>query len=115
MFRVDIAPRGLADIEEAFVFIKAEAPARADSWLLGIIEAIHSLEDMPYRCSVAPESQAVGLEIRQLFYGKRSGVYRILFTIANDTIRVFHVRHAARRGLETDELDQLLEEDDGKP
>ncbi|MGZ8218254.1 type II toxin-antitoxin system RelE/ParE family toxin [Methylomagnum sp.] len=82
MHHVEISPRALADIEEAFLFIRKEAPTRAEAWLQGMIAAIHSLEKMPNRCAKAPESQELGMEIRQLLYGKRPGVYRVLFLLA---------------------------------
>jgi hypothetical protein len=34
-----------------------------------------------------------------LFYGKRRGVYRILFAIRGDVVHVLTVRHSAQRGL----------------
>lgn len=34
-----------------------------------------------------------------LLFGKRLGIYRILFTIEADTVQVLTVRHAARRSL----------------
>lgn len=35
----------------------------------------------PERCAFAQENAFFPEDIRQLLYGKRSGVYRILFTI----------------------------------
>jgi plasmid stabilization system protein ParE len=105
VFRVEIAPRALADIEAAFLFIRQETPSRSEAWLEGLIEAIYSLEHMPERCPKAPESEDLGIEIRELFYGKRRGAYRVLFTIAGDEVRVFHVRHGSRRAMEGGEFD----------
>jgi hypothetical protein len=45
---------------------------------------------------VASESDEFPVEIRQLLYGRRPGVYRVLFTIAADTVRVLHIRLSAR-------------------
>jgi mRNA-degrading endonuclease RelE of RelBE toxin-antitoxin system len=38
-----------------------------------------------------------------LLFGKRRGVYRVLFTIRRDTVHVLTVRHSAQRSL-ADEL-----------
>ena len=65
----------------------------AQTWYLDIIEAIESLKTFPARCAHAPEDQFFEEEIRQLLRGK----YRILFEIDDETVRILHVRHSARR------------------
>jgi len=62
--------------------------------------AAQSLTELPRRCSIAPESETFGIEVRQLMYGD----YRILFTIDGDTVRILRFRHGARRPLEPDKL-----------
>jgi plasmid stabilization system protein ParE len=114
-FRVEIAPRALADIDEAFLYIKQDSRERASKWLLGIIDAISSLEAMPARCVAAPESVDAGKEVRVLLFGKRQHVYRIFFSIQVEdedkgVVRVLHVRHGAQRRLEAGELQQLMQE-----
>ena len=74
-FRVDIAPLALADIEAAFLYLRKESRGRAEKWLLGMLEAIYSLEEMPSRCPIAAESKEVGQEIRAFIYGKRRYAY----------------------------------------
>ena len=60
----------------------------------GLLQAAQALEQFPHRCPLAPESGAA-LEIRQLLYGR----YRVLFTIARDTVYILHIRHSARQPL----------------
>ncbi len=69
-------------------------------------------EEMPQRCPVAQESEELGQEARVPLHGKRSRAYRVYYSIHGETqtVRVFHVRHWARRGMSTDELDQLMDE-----
>ena len=51
----------------------------------GFHEALQTLSENPGRCSVAPESDAVELEIRQFSYRTKSRrSYRALFTIQGD-------------------------------
>ena len=45
----------------------------------------------PTRCGIAPESEKSGEEIRQLLYGKRPHVYRILFIVRQDVVYVLHI------------------------
>jgi toxin ParE1/3/4 len=105
-YRVDLTPQTVSDIESAFQYIDQEAPAYAKRWLLGLMDTVYSLEDMPERFPVAPESEDFGKEIRQALYGKRSGVYRILFRIYPDEriVRVISVRHGARDRLKPEDL-----------
>ena len=87
-YQVEISPSALADIDEAYLWLDEQSPPAAAQWFRGLRKAIDSLETNPERCSLAPESDAFAEELRQLFYGRRRGVYRILFTVAGDTVRV---------------------------
>jgi len=65
-------------------------------WRKGLLTAAQTLDLFPGRCPLAPESGSE-LEIRQLIYG----AYRVLFTVAKDTVHVLHIRHGARQPLKT--------------
>lgn len=67
---------------------------------------------MPARCAIAPESADLEAEVRLLLHGKRKRCYKVYFAIhqQTETVRVFHVRHWARRPVETDELADLMDE-----
>lgn len=99
-FRVEISPSALADIEEAFLWIQQESPSTADDWYNGLVDAIVSLENFPNRCSLAPESEDIGREIRLLLYRR----HRILFGVTGDVVQVFRIRHTAQDRLSPDEL-----------
>jgi plasmid stabilization system protein ParE len=103
-YRLIIQPPAFDDLDEAFQWIKERSPEAAARWFSGFVEAIDSLSTSPQRCGLAPENDAVEPEIRQLLYGRRSGVYRALFTIAGNEVRVLHIRHAARQTMTADEL-----------
>jgi plasmid stabilization system protein ParE len=46
---------------------------------------------------LAPENEWYeGGELRELLYGKRQGVYRILFEVRGDTVYILRVRHGAQ-------------------
>ena len=100
-FRVILQPEAIAGIEEAYRWIRRESGSVeiADKWLDGLADEIDSLSTMPGRCHLAEENDAWDLEVRVLLYGKRTGIYRILFTIDADEVHVLHVRHGARARL----------------
>lgn len=96
-YRVIVIPRAKADIKVAAKWIRQnDSPEKAKSWLSGINDAIASLNTFPTRCALAPISDAFEEEIRQLLYGKGRGVYRILFTIQDETVVVLRILHSAR-------------------
>ncbi|MEH2198433.1 type II toxin-antitoxin system RelE/ParE family toxin [Nostoc sp.] len=65
-------------------------------WVNEINDAVASLDTFPARYALAAIDDAFEEEIRQLLYGKGRGVYRILFTIQNETVVVLRVLHSAR-------------------
>jgi plasmid stabilization system protein ParE len=63
-------------------------------WFLD--EAIASLAELPHRCKLAPENKSFPFDVRELHYGQRPHVYRILFTIEDNIVYVLHIRHGRR-------------------
>jgi len=103
-YRLIIQPPAFDDLDEAYQWISARAPEAAGRWFSGFVEALNSLTTSPDRCGLASENDAVEPEIRQLLYGRRRGVYRVLFVITGDEVRVLHIRHAARGTMAAEEL-----------
>ena|SRR5688572_16982711 len=89
----------LADMESAYEWIAERSPLNAERWKQRLLKTIDSLELFPARCGLAPEAQLLGREIRQLLFGKRRGIYRILFEIRDDEVVVLRIRHGAMKFL----------------
>jgi toxin ParE1/3/4 len=98
-YRVEITPSALDDVEAVFNWIAANAPGAANRWKTGILAAIDSLASMPMAHGLAPEATFLRRPLRQTFYGKRGGVYRILYEVIGDTATIIGIRHGARRFL----------------
>jgi plasmid stabilization system protein ParE len=108
-FRVEVAPQAFQDLDQIANYIKARGSFEiSERWFNGIIGAIHSLSENPERCPKATESGLLGTELRLLLFGGRNRVYKIYFAIhqRTKTVRVFHVRHWARRAPDPLELDE---------
>jgi plasmid stabilization system protein ParE len=60
-------------------------------------QTIENLSEFPGHCAVASEGRR-GRVIRQLLYGRKPHIYRVLFrVIAKDrVVTVIHIRHGAR-------------------
>ena len=105
-YRVVIQPPALENIEYAYLRAARHAPDTALRWMEGFHKALQTLSENPLRCSVAPESDAVELEIRQLFYRTKSRrSYRALFTIQGDEVRILHVRSPGQRLMRSGEIE----------
>ena len=80
-YRVSLTAVAEADATAAFERIREVAPHSAARWLRDLFAAIMTLADMPARCPVIPEADELGYPVRQLLYGRRTGIYRIIFDI----------------------------------
>jgi plasmid stabilization system protein ParE len=99
-FRVELSHRAQTDIAAIYDWLRwQQAGSAGEHWFVALREAIGSLSEFPLRCRVAPESRDSPVEVRQLLYGRKPHVYRILFAVDGDLVQVLHVRHARRRPL----------------
>jgi plasmid stabilization system protein ParE len=105
-FRVILQPEAAEGMESAYRWIEAHSPHRARKWINGLMQAIASLEVFPSRCAFAPENEFFEEEIRQCLYGERQGIYRILFTIRENTVHILHIRHGAQEWVRPDLAEQ---------
>lgn len=103
-YRVELTAAALVDIEAAYRWYFERSPEAAERWRRRLLRAVARLESNPRRCAVAPESTMVNVEIRELIFGRRTGVYRVFFTIQADVVYIVHVRHAARDTIDPDDL-----------
>ena len=99
-FRVEISAQAERDAESILEWLLAEHAGRAGmDWFLALDDAFASLAEFPERCPVAPESARFPFEVRQLLYGRKPHLYRIMFTIEADTVHVLHIRHGRRKAV----------------
>ena len=89
-------------MEAAFCIARHSGAYAAEQWLLGLEEALRSLEELPQRCALAREAWAVsGVKVRQLIYK----AHRVLYYIEEDTVHILHLHHGAREALDSSEQD----------
>ena len=100
-YRVVFTARARADAVKQFHFLADRSPIAAARWYTGLEKAITKLTKMPERHAVAEhESDQLGITLRQLLYGRRPGVFRILFSVEGDTVTLHYVRHSAQGPIE---------------
>jgi len=97
-FRVKTSTKARRDLDSILArLLSQEAGEAGLRWFHGMREAVASLAHSPQRCALAPENATFTFEVRQLLYGRKPHVYRILFTIDGDTVSVLHIRHGRRQ------------------
>jgi plasmid stabilization system protein ParE len=94
-YRFKFSARAAADVNRIIDRIAEMSPARAEKWYKGLLNRVATLKSFPKKCPVAPEGEPIGVEVRELLYGKRPSIYRILFTISEDMIEIRAVWHGS--------------------
>ena len=95
-FQVIFRPRARSDITAAVAWLARTSPTAATRWRNGLLRFVEDLETDPNRYPAADEAADLGVDLRELLYGRRRNVYRILFTVDGQTVNVLRVCHAAQ-------------------
>ena len=100
-YRVVFSPSSQEDLKLTLEWLKQKVPMeKVKEWYHSFKEQIESLRHLPKRCPLAPENGLWGKEeIRQLLFVKYPSVYRVLFTVNEDTVQILNIRHGKRRFL----------------
>jgi len=85
------------DLHDAYQWAYERAPYTADQWFDRFRETIRTLEASPERCPIAIENRNVPIEIRELHFGKTPNVFRIIFHIDSNIVRVLRIQRGQRR------------------
>jgi plasmid stabilization system protein ParE len=104
-YRVRLTAKAEEDIASVLRwFHEQRATDAGERWVRRLMAKIDTLETGPDRAAIADESTDLGLEIRELLFGKRHKGHRILFRIEKTTVHILRVWHAARDRLSSDDL-----------
>jgi len=88
-FKVILHSDAASDIESSFKWgSRAWGQENAKLWVRKLRRAIRKqLTSLPLACPLAPESEQLGVSIRQLIVER----YRVLFTVRGRTVTILHV------------------------
>jgi len=91
-FTVIFHPDAETDITSSYEWgCRVWGEREAKAWARELHQRIKTrLSSLPLSCSVAPESEELGIEIRQLVVQR----YRILFIVQKKIVTILHVRGA---------------------
>ncbi len=103
LHRVIITDPADGNFRDHFQWIRERSPQGAEAWRIRIINAIKSLEIAPERHALARESAAFPVEIHCLLSGKNRSVFRILYQIKGDEVRVLAIRRPSQDLMEPED------------
>ena len=101
-YRVDLTDEALENIRAIYAIIKAGQVPAAAAWYRGLRAMIFSLDMKPQRGRITAESPS----LRQLLYGNKPHIYRIIYSIDSEkrAVRIVHIRHGARQAFKPGEF-----------
>jgi plasmid stabilization system protein ParE len=100
-FRVELTAEAEGDADAILRWLFEQQAGRTGlNWFLALEDAIASLKTLPARCPLAVESLRYPYEVRELQYGRRPHIYRVLFTIQEEVVKIISIRHARRQRLQ---------------
>ncbi len=110
-YQVVLQKRASQDLEDAYLHAAQRAPLTAASWVNRFHKALKTLQHNPERCPLAPENRKTKrAELREYLYGRRPNVFRAIYYIDGDSVRILRIRRAARRSLTRQELNDAMDD-----
>lgn len=92
-YRVLVLRRAEADLRHIASWIQQRSPAGAQAWLDAFQKMVEKLARRPESFGAAEEDEEVKASLRQAFFRTRRGrLYRAVFTIVEDEVRILRVR-----------------------
>jgi plasmid stabilization system protein ParE len=104
-FRVRTLRRAAADILSITDYIYERSPQGAAAWVNALVKARSRLSDNAETCGEADENERFDIDLKQsLFKTRRGRVYRLVFTIVGDEIRILRVRGSGQSPIEPGDI-----------
>lgn len=100
-YLVEFAARAVRDLEILYGEKNAAESHAAARWYNELERAVYGLASYPHRCPVAPEARKMKRKLRNLPYGTKPHVYRVIYEVdeGRQAVSVLTIRHGARRKL----------------
>jgi plasmid stabilization system protein ParE len=105
-FYVVLLRLAVQDLDEAYRWAANRAPQTAERWLNRFHQALESLAENPDRCPRAREKLKVDVDLREFLFGRRPNVFRVIFAVRGDAVRVLRIRRAQSRLLSRKDIEQ---------
>ena len=104
-YRVRTLRKAEADIRSITNYICKRSPQGAAAWLDAYRQARTRLADNAESCGAADENEYFDIDVKHaLFKTRRGRLYRLLFTIVDDEVRILRVRGSGQAPVGPEDL-----------
>lgn len=104
-FRIRMLRRATADFLSIVDYIHDRSPQGAAAWVNAFEKAKGWLADNADGCPEADENHCFQIDVKQsLFKTRRGRVYRLVFTIVEDEVRILRVRGSGQGAIEPSDV-----------
>ena len=101
---VRVSVRAKGDIDRVVTWLDRHSPTTATRWMEAFDAQLVRLETEADSFPAAEEAPDLGLDLRELNFGKKRATYRVVFTVVSDIVRVVSVRSALQDRLRLEAL-----------
>lgn len=101
-FKVQLSEAARTDMKQTTALISKRAPASADKWFDGLIDALKSLTEMPLRFALMPEANELKRPLRSFPYHSHRVIYQV--DEPAQVVSILRVYHSARAPLQLEDL-----------
>jgi len=82
-YLVRISDRAERDLEQVLAWFQEQrAMTAASRWYGNLMSNVSTLEQHPQRCSLAAEAEEMGIEVRELLFGRKPGFIGFCFSMS---------------------------------
>ena len=104
-FVVRLSRKAQADVDVALAWIANQrSQQQAEGWYRRLLLAFDLLGTSPDRQPISGDSVELGVELREMTFGRRRFMYRIFFRIREADVYVVRIRHGRQDRLRPDDL-----------
>lgn len=97
-YRAIVLAKADRDVRSIFAWLWSRSPKGAERWLAAFESAMENLTEDPASLALIPENVRTSHELRHVLFKTRRGrIYRAIFTIVGEEVRILRVRRPAQR------------------
>lgn len=101
-FRIEVAAKAETDISEGVDYIRKDSPTRAIRWYEDLFLALQTLDALPGRYPLIPESGQLKRNLRSIHHHSHRVIYEV--DEEHEIVFVIRVFHSARKPLSKKEI-----------
>jgi len=98
LYRVDLLARAARDVDRIVAWLTKRSPVGARRWVSALDSAMARLGEDPLSFALIPEKVRVSFDVRNILFKTPKGrVYRAIFTVIGNEVRILRVRRPGQR------------------